>query len=176
MVLRGPPSLVLQFFRHYGHPQRDRVREVLQLAVVCAFILLFPVGLLCSTMWMPVGVQYAWLSWQLYVVLALHVSRYSNVGVLASTESGAAEAFSRQLARQTGARRNASILLGHAASGRDVLRVDLTVSYHRRNQEGRDIVKDMLRADVENGFGISPVSTISSANSSDTMLPEKGFQ
>lgn len=51
LIITSPPSLVTQFFRHYGHPQRDRSREVLQLAIVVAFALLFPIGLLCSLLY-----------------------------------------------------------------------------------------------------------------------------
>ncbi|KAK8133129.1 hypothetical protein PG999_001302 [Apiospora kogelbergensis] len=179
MILNGPPSLVLQFFRHYGHPQRDHIRETLQLIIIFIFISLFPIGLLCSTVWMPPDIQYVWLGWQLYVVLAMHVSRYSNVGASTSTEYGTAVAFMKRLgparppANQQQNRRDGSILFGHSVEGRETMRVDLTVTYHRRNQEGKDAVKDMLRADIENGFGVSSITPMSSARSSDSMLTEK---
>ncbi|KAK8080293.1 hypothetical protein PG997_008111 [Apiospora hydei] len=161
MVLTGPPSLILQFFRHYGHPQRDHVREVLQLGTVFIFISLFPIGLLCYVMWMPVGIQHIWLGWQLYIVLAMYISRYSHVGASTSTEYGAAEAFMNRLhppCNTTGNqqnRRHGSILFGNSKNGLDMMRADLTVTYHSRNQEGKDAFRGMLRGDIENGLGIS---------------------
>ncbi|KAK7724807.1 hypothetical protein SLS63_008501 [Diaporthe eres] len=69
LVISGPEKLVMQFTRHYGHPVRNRFREIVQLAAVAVYACLFPAELVCSTIWMPVQVQYAWLSYQLYVVL-----------------------------------------------------------------------------------------------------------
>jgi hypothetical protein len=42
MLLTGPPPLVLQFFRHYGHPARNRSREVFQIIIIVLFAALFP--------------------------------------------------------------------------------------------------------------------------------------
>ena len=90
LVITGPPALVLQFFRHYGHPKRDRAREIAHLAIIIAFGSLFPLGLLCSVAWMPLPIQYIWLSYQMYVVSTMYISRYLNVETWASTEEGIA--------------------------------------------------------------------------------------
>ena len=36
-VIEGEESLIVQFFRHFGHPIRSRRREILQITVVTAF-------------------------------------------------------------------------------------------------------------------------------------------
>ena len=58
LVVEGKESVVLQFFRHYGHPIRNRARELIQISIVVAFGLVFPIGLMCSLIWMPVVLQY----------------------------------------------------------------------------------------------------------------------
>lgn len=85
LLIRGDPALVQQFFRHYGHPLRDRVRELVQLGTVVAFCFLFPLGLLCSLVWMSVELQYLWLGYQLYATLAMHGYRYSGGRTWATT-------------------------------------------------------------------------------------------
>lgn len=79
------------FFRHYGHPVRHRFREVVQLGTVVAFCALFPLGLLCSLVWMSVELQYLWLGYQLYTTVAMHIYRYSGGRTWASTEERAAQ-------------------------------------------------------------------------------------
>jgi hypothetical protein len=91
LVITGPLALVLQFFRHYGHPQRDRLQEVIQLGVIVAFGFLFPVGMLCSAAWMPMPIQYIWLSYQIFVVGMMYISRFMNTETWASTEERIAE-------------------------------------------------------------------------------------
>lgn len=78
LLIRGEPGLVQQFFRHYGHPVRHQFREVVQLGTVVAFCALFPLGLLCSLVWMSVELQYLWLGYQLYTTIAMHLYRYSG--------------------------------------------------------------------------------------------------
>ena len=46
---------------NYGHRIRSRGREIIQIFVVVAFGLVFPVGLMCSIIWMSVDLQYVWL-------------------------------------------------------------------------------------------------------------------
>lgn len=146
MLFRGPPTLVLQFMRHYGHPKRNRPREVMQLFSVVSFISIFPIGLLCSTLWMPSRLQYMWLSYQLYVVFAMYISRFSRVGRMASTEYKIADAFVKQgSAMGSTEKRGSSILFGHDRFGSETLRVNLTVTYHSRNAEGRDAMRNLLR-------------------------------
>ncbi|PTB78836.1 hypothetical protein M440DRAFT_1352650 [Trichoderma longibrachiatum ATCC 18648] len=82
MVIEGPQPVVVQFFRHYGHPVRDRdslwigdrLREVACITVICCLFLFFPVGLViaqCS----DENAQYLWLSYELYAVIAMHIVR-----------------------------------------------------------------------------------------------------
>lgn len=84
MIIRGPIGVVQQFFRHYGHPIRDRPRELFQIFLVGLMGMLCPIGLLCL-MWMPSGVQYCWLGGQLFVILAFHLYRYNDGSICAST-------------------------------------------------------------------------------------------
>lgn len=146
MLISGPPALVLQFFRHYGHPKRDRIREVIQLICVVIFAAQFPTELLCSMIWMPPEIQYVWLTYYLYVVIAMHVTRYCYVGHSATTEAKIAQAFAGQGrgANVPAAAREASILFGHERDGSQTLRVDLSVTYHERNKYGRDRMEELL--------------------------------
>lgn len=93
LLITGPPTLVLQFVRHFGHPRRDRFREILQLCIVVASALLFPLGLVLSVTIMPEPLQYVWLSYQMYLVLAMYISRYMWVNLWSSTE----EVIAREL-------------------------------------------------------------------------------
>ncbi|GFG23254.1 hypothetical protein IFM61606_03131 [Aspergillus udagawae] len=81
-IIQGPPRAVLQFFRHYGHPvrdsgaagRRDRMREVLSMALIYLFMLYFPAGLI-SSLWMPNNTQFLWLSFQVYTIVTMHAVR-----------------------------------------------------------------------------------------------------
>ena len=146
MLLSGPPALVLQFFRHYGHPRRDRVREVVQLLCVIVLGCQFPIELLCSMIWMPIEIQYVWLTYYLWVVITMHITRYCCIGHSATTEAKIAQAFAGQV-RGSGvpaSAREGSILFGHQSDGPQTLRVDLSVTYHDRNQDGRDRMAELL--------------------------------
>ena len=72
---------VLQFFRHYGHPLRnsslDRLREIVSIALVWAFVLYFPAGLIASV-WMDTKAQFLWLAYETYTVLAMHLVRLAG--------------------------------------------------------------------------------------------------
>lgn len=147
MLITGPPALVLQFFRHYGHPERNRVREVVQILCVVICGCEFPIALLSSMIWMPIEIQYIWLTHQLYVVIAMHISRYLYVGQSATTEAKIAEAFTKQAKgkQESASVREASILFGHQGKGEQTLKVDLTVTYHKRNKEGKERLEELLR-------------------------------
>ncbi|KAK2877792.1 hypothetical protein FQN49_001190 [Arthroderma sp. PD_2] len=93
-LIEGPDHVVTPFFRHYGHPQRCRWREVVQIAVIAGFGLIFPVGLVCSSLWMPLGLQALWTAHALYVTIALYISRYACGGTWATTEERIAGVFS----------------------------------------------------------------------------------
>lgn len=151
MLITGPSTLVLQFFRHYGHPKRDRFRELIQLVSVVCFFCIFPVGLLVSIVWMSVDIQYVWLAYQIYVVLAMHVSRYSNFGKSVTTEAKIAEAFSRQMCGRctAGAEKECSILFGHSPDGPETLKVNLSITYHNRYREGQASLQALLKGNSE---------------------------
>ena len=91
MLIEGPESVILQFFRHYGHPVRCRGREAIQLAMVLGFGSVFPTGLMCSLLWMPEGLQYTWLGYQLYATVALYIYRFTRGNQWATTESKLAQ-------------------------------------------------------------------------------------
>lgn len=76
LVVEGDESVVLQFFRHYGHPVRHRLREIIQIAIIAAFGSVFLLGLMLSILCMPGQLQYVWLGYQLYATLAMIVYRY----------------------------------------------------------------------------------------------------
>ena len=83
-LIEGPDRLVRDFFRHYGHPIRNRSREVFQFVLIAAMGLICPLGLVCLT-WMSPGIQYCWLGTQLAVTCMFHFYRFSNAGICAST-------------------------------------------------------------------------------------------
>lgn len=93
LLVEGKESTVLQFFRHYGHPIRDRVREIIQIAIIVVLGLLFPVGLLCSLIWMPVGLQYLWLGYQLYATMAMYTYRFTRNHQRTTSPARLAEIF-----------------------------------------------------------------------------------
>ena len=93
VVIEGPDDVVLQFFRHYGHPKRSKARETLQIAIVVAFTLVFPLGLVCSTLWMNDVLQRMWVCYQLYTTLSMYVYRYAGGHLWATTEEQISDAF-----------------------------------------------------------------------------------
>ncbi|KAL8358544.1 hypothetical protein RB601_009774 [Gaeumannomyces tritici] len=134
MVLTGPPSLVLQFMRHYGHPVRNRSLEVIQLIIIVTFAALFPIGLFCSAMWMEPDVQYAWCGYQLYVAVFMHVARYSSVGHTSTTEAGLAMCL----------RRSGSVLFGSARDDPGLVKASVNVGYYSRYGEGKKEMEKLL--------------------------------
>ena len=97
-VIEGPAPVVRQFFRHYGHPTRhsqsiglgDRSRELLSIVLIYAFVLYFPVGLVCL-IWMRTEVQYLWLGYQVYAIIVMHVIRILGWGGCGRTEERIAD-------------------------------------------------------------------------------------
>ncbi|KAJ0278783.1 hypothetical protein COL940_007118 [Colletotrichum noveboracense] len=77
ILFTGPPAIVLQFMRHYGHPMRSWPREVVQLLVAVGIGFVFPVGLVASALWMPAELQFVWFGYQVYLCLVLHLARYT---------------------------------------------------------------------------------------------------
>ena len=81
-LMEGPSELVGQFFRHYGHPLRvrkgllgDRTRELISMFTIFAFILVYPVGLLVF-IFAPWPIQWCWLGYQIYAMIAMHLYRF----------------------------------------------------------------------------------------------------
>ncbi|KAL9609353.1 MAG: hypothetical protein Q9167_005878 [Letrouitia subvulpina] len=101
MVIEGPQPVIVQFFRHYGHPIRDdnslwagdRVREVACIIFVCCLFLYFPAGLLMAQ-WSAEDAQYLWLSYQLYAIVAMHINRVLGWQDLGRTERRIAKLLS----------------------------------------------------------------------------------
>ena len=85
MIIKGPESIVRQFFRHYGHPIRSVARESIQIFAALILNFLFPLGMVCLW-WMPAGVQTVWLGYQLYVAFAMHAYRYLDGDICCSIQ------------------------------------------------------------------------------------------
>lgn len=136
LVIEGKESAVLQFFRHYGHPIRNRAREIAQISIVVAFGLAFPIGLMCSLIWMPVGLQYVWLGYQLYATLAMYIHRFTKAHQWARTEARLAQKFA------TGNNEERVAYLqderGNTVMGK------LTRIYVGNYGEGQQVLKDFL--------------------------------
>ncbi|KAJ4176416.1 hypothetical protein NW767_015454 [Fusarium falciforme] len=150
MVVTGPPTLVLQFVRHYGHPVRDRFREVFQLIVIMALASHFPLGLFCSFVWMDEKLQYVWLCYQLYLVLAMHIVRYSTLGRSTTTEAKLAQCLSRPRQSKaidgdsTNADNESAVLFGHTRDGEGTVKARVAITYHNRYAEGKMAVEQLL--------------------------------
>lgn len=145
MLLTGPPIVVLQFMRHFGHPIRDRSRELAQIFCVAAMGLLYPFGLLCSMVWMPLEVQFVWLSYQIYLVGAMHIARYTQSGLGSTTEAHIAAALVAQDAKAKEPEKETSILFGHERHGEGTVKATWSATYHSRNAEGKIAMKALLR-------------------------------
>ena len=122
-MIEGPRNLVMQFFKHYGHPERfrrglngDRNREVVCLALIVVCILIYPAGLV-AFVFAPQRVQWTWLGYQLYTTFAMHLFRFSDGGAIGSTES--------ELARFLGKKK--SVRFRDAAGNTIRADLDLTV-------------------------------------------------
>lgn len=88
-LLEGHPSHIRPFFKHYAHPIRirksDRFREICCIMLIYMFVLYFPAGLL-ALLWMNPVVQYLWLGYQVYAIIAMHVARLFGFGGSGRTE------------------------------------------------------------------------------------------
>jgi len=91
VLMQGPDHVVRQFCRHYGHPIRgtditaNRACEVMSMALVYLFVAYFPAGLI-ALLWLHDDAQTLWLSYQLYVVFAMHAGRLLGLNGCARTE------------------------------------------------------------------------------------------
>lgn len=148
MIFTGPPAIVLQFMRHYGHPIRHRSQEILQMAIVVILGSIFPLGLITSTLLMSRNLQYVWFGYQIYLVAALHFARYSPFVKNVSTQAAIADAFDRRGGDLSGGQ---SILFGQKRHGSGTIRVELIVTYHERYQEGKNAAERLLSRHMEMG-------------------------
>ena len=100
LLIEGPSELVLQFFRHYGHPIRhrkgafgDRVREVISMFTVIGSIVVYPGGLI-AFIFAPTTIQWVWLGYQLYAMLAMHLYRFGEAEHIGTTQEWIARELS----------------------------------------------------------------------------------
>jgi hypothetical protein len=97
-VIEGPESVVRQFFKHWGHPLRekssDRLRELASMGLVVAFVLFFPAGLL-SMLWVSEPVQTVWLLYQVYAIIVMHATRLIGFDGCGQMEAAMAESLSK---------------------------------------------------------------------------------
>ncbi|CZR66798.1 uncharacterized protein PAC_16699 [Phialocephala subalpina] len=91
-LIKGPSQLVLQFFRHYGHPERyrkgirgDRVREISSMIIVIFAAMIYPSGLI-AFIFASQQIQWMWLGYQLYTILSMHLYRFCGGKWIGTTE------------------------------------------------------------------------------------------
>jgi len=147
-LIEGKESTVLQFFRHYGHPVRSRVRERAQLAIIFGFGLMFPIGLVSSIIWMPASMQYLWLGYQLYATLAMYIYRYTNSHLWATTEEALAAKFKDAgFKRSTEKSAEAEPIYLDGGNG-NILSATLTTTYHNSFGAARNAARAHLGRSV----------------------------
>lgn len=104
LLIEGPPGLVMQFFRHYGHPERsrqgingDRPRELISISSVVACMMIFPAGLVAFA-FAPPNVKLTWTCYQLYTTLALLIYRVGGGNYVETTEKQLAQKLYKERA------------------------------------------------------------------------------
>ncbi|EFR01073.1 hypothetical protein MGYG_04076 [Nannizzia gypsea CBS 118893] len=130
MVFTGPPALIQQFMRHYGHPCRSRTRESLQLTIIFLLGCVFPLGLVASTLFMP-----------------LYLRRLS-------TDAAIVEAFERD--ERFASRGEGSLLFGQTRHSPGTIRVDLKVKSYGKHAAARKAAQELLigrNEDIEATLG-----------------------
>lgn len=135
LVVEGIESVVLQFFRHYGHPIRNRVREFMQITIIVASGFVFPIGLVVSLVWMPIGMQYAWLGYQLYATTAMYIYRYTR------QQSATTESRLAQVLAQGRTEEQAVYLLDDSGT---IVMGKLTRTPVGSYAEGQDVLKSIM--------------------------------
>ena len=160
LVIEGKESVVLQFFRHYGHPIRSRWREIIQISIVVAFALVFPIGLICSIIWMPIGLQYVWLGYQLYATLAMYAYRFTRAHQWARSEARLAQKF----AKGTDEERIACL---QDDSGNTIMG-KLTRIYVSSYAEGQKVLKDFLPGEPKEYQGAKSDLNLHESDNFDT--------
>jgi hypothetical protein len=132
-------SIVRQFFLHYGHPRRndftffgDRFKEIGSMILVAVFVLYFPAGLI-SLVWMDPQVQYIWLGYQVYTIIAMHFVRLFGGASAGRTEKRAAVLL------QSGK----SVWL--KGTDKHAVKATLTITEVESIKAGREYVKYLIR-------------------------------
>ena len=161
LVIEGKESAVLQFFRHYGHPIRSRGREVIQISIVVAFGLVFPIGLMCSIIWMSVGLQCVWLGYQLYATLAMYMYRFTRAHQWARSEARLAQKFAKGVNEDR-------IAYLQDGDGNTVMG-KLTRIYVASYGEGQKVLKDFLPSGPKEYHEAKSDQNVSISDSSVTM-------
>ncbi|GJN75995.1 hypothetical protein PLIIFM63780_002130 [Purpureocillium lilacinum] len=151
ILISGPPSVVNQFFRHYGHPIRSQAREKAQLVLIVAFGILFPASLLCQVLWMPRTIQLVWTVWQIWLVIAMHLDRYSQKGMWRSTaDASIGRAFSQ--ARTVDVDNNCaetSILFCQRLNKPGAVKATLNTTLASSYGEGKKCMKSLVQRSSE---------------------------
>ncbi|MCJ1240310.1 hypothetical protein MMC14_008311 [Varicellaria rhodocarpa] len=169
LIIEGEEAVIFQFFRHYGHPIRHRIRETVQMGIIIALGCLFLIGLMCSILWMSAQVQFVWLGYQLYATLAMFVYRYGGGHEWATTESRIAEILAKNINGE-------SVVYLQDEAGNTVM-AELTRTYVNRVGEGQKTVREILETEEPKGnlgeqkrsATWGSIRTISSVGSVDTV-------
>ncbi|MCJ1371180.1 hypothetical protein MMC20_002395 [Loxospora ochrophaea] len=159
-VIEGDESVILQFFRHYGHPIRCRSKEIVQIGVTVSFGLLFPIGLLCSILWMSTQLQCLWLGYQLYATVAMHIYHYAGGRRWATTEEVISQTFAKAEAKHEDAR----LIFGK--DRRTAVSARLIRTSHTSYGDGKAYVEQLISRQVDEK--LEPVD--STASTEDTVL------
>jgi hypothetical protein len=151
LLIESSPRQFLPFVLHYGHPLRDsrserdsfmsqicpdRMREIMSIFIVYAFVFIFPVGLF-GLIWLPDKLQYTWLAYQMYLIFSMHISRLAGLGGAGRTE----ERISRYF-------RSGKIVNLRSQNGASV-RARLTVTAHASVRDGRAALNRVIRARID---------------------------
>lgn len=147
-LVQGPDYLVRQFCRHYGHPIRgvditaNRWREIMSMILVYLFVAYFPAGLI-ALLWLDDDAQALWLSYQLYIVFVMHVSRLMGFDGCSRTEERIARHLKKgkevTLSDSTGASiifEVETVWLQNVTEGRKAVAGKITAHKRMHNSEG----------------------------------------
>ncbi|THY72550.1 hypothetical protein D6C87_06922 [Aureobasidium pullulans] len=159
VLIQGPDYAVRQFCRHYGHPIRgrditaNRLREVMSMALVYLFVGYFPAGLI-ALLWLDDDAQTLWLSYQLYVVFAMHVGRLLGLNGGGRTEEHIARLLRRRervlLRSSTGPSISIyaeTVWLENVGEGKKA--ISKTIAAHERCRKSVDGgIKDEIKVDA----------------------------
>jgi hypothetical protein len=136
-VISGPASLVLPFFRHYGHPIRCRWREVTQMWIVGLLGATFSLTFV-ATLLMPIRIQALFAMYQMYLLMSTLAARFLGGDVWGTTEERVGKALAA--VENEGAR--GLVVLRNRAG--EMFGVKLTRSVHGSYAEGKARVEGIV--------------------------------